>query len=107
MARRISSRRGPMANKRIEEVFEQGLFRSRWLMAPFYVGLVIALILLLLTFGKELVEEPSKVFTMDLHQHTVVLWLLTLIGREHARHLTLMVELAGYQHFRERMDLQG
>ena len=53
-----------MALKKYEEFFEQSLFRSRWLMAPFYIGLVIALIVLLITFGKELVEETSKVFTL-------------------------------------------
>ena len=36
-----------MAAKKLEDVFEQSLFRGRWLMAPFYVGLMIALIVLL------------------------------------------------------------
>jgi uncharacterized protein (TIGR00645 family) len=95
-----------MAIKQYEDLFEQSLFRSRWLMAPFYVGLVIALIVLLLTFGKELVEETSKVFTMDLHENTVVLWLLTLIDMSLAGNLTLMVVFAGYENFVSRMDLE-
>jgi len=96
-----------MAIKQYEELFEQSLFRSRWLMAPFYVGLVIALIVLLLTFGKELVEETSKVFTLDLQENTVVLWLLTLIDMSLAGNLTLMVVFAGYENFVSRMDLEG
>jgi uncharacterized protein (TIGR00645 family) len=96
-----------MANKRIEEVFEQGLFRSRWLMAPFYVGLVIALVVLLITFGKELAVETSSVFTLQLQENKVVLWLLTLIDMSLAGNLTLMVVFAGYENFVSRMDLEN
>jgi len=61
----------------------------------------------LFTFGKELVEETSKVFTLDLHENTVVLWLLTLIDMSLAGNLTLMVVFAGYENFVSRMDLEG
>ena len=84
-----------MADKRLEEHFEQGLFRSRWLMAPFYVGLVIALVVLLITFGKEVLVESSNVFTLQLEENKVVLWLLTLIDMSLAGNLTLMVVFAG------------
>lgn len=96
-----------MTIRKYEELFEQSLFRSRWLMAPFYIGLVIALIVLLITFGKELVEETSKVLTLDLQENTVVLWLLTLIDMSLAGNLTLMVVFAGYENFVSRMDLEG
>ena len=33
--------------KRAEKIFESVLFNSRWLMAPFYLGLVISLAVLL------------------------------------------------------------
>ena len=36
--------------KRIEDAFESVLFNSRWLMAPFYFGLVVSLAVLLLKF---------------------------------------------------------
>jgi len=36
--------------KRIEWVLESLLFNSRWLMAPFYLGLVVSLAVLLLKF---------------------------------------------------------
>jgi uncharacterized membrane protein YqhA len=73
------SRGSPMESKRLEDIFEQSLFRSRWLMAPFYVGLVIALLVLLIAFGRELMQETSSVFTFQLEENKVVLWLLTLI----------------------------
>ena len=39
---------------RIETAFERGLFRSRWLMAPFYAGLALALAMLLVVLLREL-----------------------------------------------------
>ncbi|MEJ0027781.1 MAG: TIGR00645 family protein [Rhizomicrobium sp.] len=96
-----------MAGKSFEEIFEQSLFRSRWLMAPFYVGLIIALLVLMITFGKEVVEETQKVISMELEENTVVLWLLTLIDMSLAGNLTLMVVFAGYENFVSKLDLEG
>jgi uncharacterized membrane protein YqhA len=41
----------------LERVLENGLFMSRWLMAPFYVGLVLALAMLLMVFVEELAKR--------------------------------------------------
>ena len=40
----------------IEKYLERGLFASRWLLAPAYVGLVGALAILMLKFGQELLH---------------------------------------------------
>jgi uncharacterized protein (TIGR00645 family) len=93
--------------KSLEEIFEQTLFRARWFMAPFYVGLIIGLIVLLFAFGRELVEETSKVLSFDLDENRVVLWLLTLIDMSLAGNLTLMVVFAGYENFVSKLDLEG
>jgi uncharacterized protein (TIGR00645 family) len=98
---------GTCMAKPLEEVFEQTLFRARWFMAPFYVGLIIGLIVLLFTFGRELVEETSKVLAFDLDENRVVLWLLTLIDMSLAGNLTLMVVFAGYENFVSKLDLEG
>ena len=91
--------------KPFEEYFEESLFRSRWLMAPFYVGLMIGLLILLLTFGKEVFEQTTKLG--DLQENEVVLWLLTLIDMSLAGNLTLMVVFAGYENFVSKLDLEG
>ncbi|MBL6851993.1 MAG: TIGR00645 family protein [Alphaproteobacteria bacterium] len=96
-----------MGGKSFEEIFEQTLFRMRWLMAPFYVGLVVAMVVLLITFGKEVADETSKVITLELEENTVVLWLLTLIDMTLAGNLTLMVIFAGYENFVSKLDLEG
>jgi uncharacterized protein (TIGR00645 family) len=37
----------------IEKIIEKGLFASRWVMAPFYIGLVGALVVLLFSFMQD------------------------------------------------------
>ena len=49
----------------VEVAFERGLFASRWLAAPFYLGLVVALVMLLIVFVNELIHEVSGVMTMS------------------------------------------
>ena len=47
----------------IESVLEKTLFASRWLLAPFYLGLAISIAILLIKFVQELFhllhEEPQ------------------------------------------------
>ena len=40
----------------IEAALEQALFKSRWLLAPFYLGLVVSLAMLLAAFAAELIH---------------------------------------------------
>ena len=48
----------------VETWLERGLFASRWLMAPFYVGLVLALAALLVVFFQELFRELPHILSM-------------------------------------------
>ncbi|HEX8980589.1 MAG TPA: YqhA family protein, partial [Parasulfuritortus sp.] len=47
---------------RLETALEKLIFGSRWLLAPFYLGLVLALGLLLVKFGKEFLHFVPAVF---------------------------------------------
>lgn len=40
--------------RRAETVLETWIFRSRWLLAPFFVGLLLAIVALLAKFGMQL-----------------------------------------------------
>ncbi|PVE06355.1 YqhA family protein, partial [Limnohabitans sp. Rim28] len=40
--------------KSIENLLEALIFNSRWLLAPFYLGLVIGIVMLLVKFTQEL-----------------------------------------------------
>jgi uncharacterized protein (TIGR00645 family) len=87
----------------IESVLEKGIFASRWLMAPFYVGLVAALALLLAKFIQELVHVIPHV--LSLGESDVILAVLTLIDLSLAGNLLLMVIFSGYENFVSKIDV--
>ena len=93
---------------RLETAFERALFRSRWLMAPFYLGLVAALALLLVVFGKELVYYTPKIlFDPAMTANDGILAVLTLVDLSLAGNLLLIVLFSGYENFVSKLDLEG
>ncbi len=90
-----------MANK-IETALERGLFASRWLMAPFYVGLVGALALLLFSFVQELWHLLMQL--PNLGPNDAVLGALALIDLSLAGNLLVIVIFSGYENFVSKMD---
>ncbi len=93
-----------MADKNsIEGRFERGLFASRWLMAPMYLGLVICLGMLTVVFVKELAYYAAKTMTLTADQ--AILAILTLIDLTLAANLLLIVLFSGYENFVSKLDL--
>lgn len=91
--------------KHVERNLEQGLFISRWLLAPFYVGLVGALAVLLFSFMQELLHFVMSI--PHLTQNDAVLGVLALIDLSLAGNLLLIVIFSGYANFVSKMDLSG
>lgn len=87
----------------MERMFEKGLFASRWLMAPFYAGLVGALVALLVTFMKELWHLLQSFDTITTND--AVLGSLALIDLSLAANLLLIVIFSGYENFVSKMDI--
>jgi uncharacterized protein (TIGR00645 family) len=91
--------------KRVEHAFESILFNSRWLMAPFYLGLVISLAVLLFKFVMLLWEFilhfPSAKET------DIILGVLSLIDVSLTGNLILIVVFSGYENFVSRIDPGG
>jgi uncharacterized protein (TIGR00645 family) len=86
----------------VEKLIERGLFASRWLVAPMYVGLVGALVILLWSFALELWH---LVLTLpDITVNDAVLGALALIDLSLAANLILIVIFSGYENFVSRMD---
>ena len=81
---------------------ERGLFASRWLMAPFYVGMVAALFTVLVVFGKELWHGLQGLGAMD--AEGVILLALSLIDLSLTGNLLLIVIFSGYENFVSRID---
>lgn len=88
--------------KRLETRVERGLFASRWLMAPFYVGLMMGLFVLMVVFIRDLAGFIVKMPTAK--ESDVILGILTLIDLSLAGNLIVMVVFSGYENFVSKMD---
>jgi len=87
----------------MERLIERFLFASRWLMAPFYLGLVGALAALMVKFIQELVHLVPVL--LDLKDSQVILAVLTLVDLSLAGNLLLMVIFSGYENFVSKIDV--
>ena len=88
--------------KHVEHGLETFLFNSRWLMAPFYVGLVICLALMLYKFFSKLWEFILHV--PDAKEGDIILGALSLIDVSLVGNLMLIVVFSGYENFVSRID---
>ena len=88
--------------KRLENGMESVLFNSRWLMAPFYLGLVVCLAVMLFKFFKKLwefiLQAPSA------SEADIILGALSLIDVSLIGNLILIVVFSGYENFVSRID---
>lgn len=92
----------------IKTRFERALFASRWLMAPMYMGLIVALLMLVVVFAKELIYYVPQVFVMGegaIDAEDVILVVLTLIDLSLAGNLLLIVLFSGYENFVSKLDI--
>jgi uncharacterized protein (TIGR00645 family) len=87
---------------RIERILEDGLFAARWLMAPIYIGLALALVGLVVVFARELMHEAPHLMSMD--PEDAILVILSLIDLSLAGNLLLIVIFSGYENFVSRID---
>lgn len=93
------------ALKRAENALETVLFNSRWLMAPFYLGLVISLAVLLYKFVLLLFE--FIVHAPSAKESDIILGVLSLIDVSLTGNLILIVVFSGYENFVSRIDPGG
>ncbi|MDB5410078.1 MAG: hypothetical protein JWL84_4990 [Rhodospirillales bacterium] len=85
-------------------VFERTIFASRWLLAPFYLSLSLALALLLVEFFRGLVHLVVG-FAAFRHDE-IVIGVLSLIELSLMANLVLMVMFSGYENFVSRLDVE-
>jgi uncharacterized protein (TIGR00645 family) len=85
-----------------ERVLEATLFHSRWLMAPMYLGLVVALAALVWVFAAEAWHELSHLASMSPEE--AILMVLSLIDLSLAGNLLLIVIFSGYENFVSKID---
>jgi uncharacterized protein (TIGR00645 family) len=92
----------------LEKIIEGILFQSRWLLAPFYLGLVVSLALLLAAFVGELVHAlPQALDIMNVDPEKVILAVLGLIDLSLAGNLVVIVIFSGYENFVSKINTEN
>jgi len=91
--------------KKIENIFEQIIFSSRWVQAPIYGGLIVGSILYTYKFLVELIHLCATVGTMK--EEVLMLGILTLVDISMVLNLLVMVIIGGYATFVSRMNLES
>jgi len=89
--------------KAIELLLEKMMFASRWLLAPIYVGLSLAVFALGIKFFQEVIHIFEHVFVMK--ESDLVLTILTLIDMSLVGSLIVMVMFSSYENFVSKIDL--
>jgi len=83
--------------KTIESTLESWVFRSRWLLAPFFIGLLLAIVALLLKFLKLLWTLALEMFTLGADQ--MIISILSLVDAALIAALLLIIGFSGYENF--------
>lgn len=88
-----------------ERLIERCLYASRWLLAPIYLGLSLAVFALGLKFFQEIFHVLPVVF--ETAEADLVLVVLSLIDLALVGGLLVMVMLSSYESFVSRLDSAG
>lgn len=88
--------------KKVEHSLEKTIFNSRWILAPFYMGLVIAIVLLLIKFSQELWHMITHVLTAS--EADVIVGILALVDMSLVASLLLIIIFSGYEIFVSKID---
>ncbi len=86
-----------------ERWIEKSLFASRWILAPIYLGLTIAMVAVGIKFFQEAIHVLFHVWTMP--EADMVLAVLAMIDMVLVASLVVMVMLSGYENFVSQIDL--
>lgn len=87
----------------IERALERLIFSSRWLLAPFYVMLVFALVGLLIKAMQETLHFVTHALSAS--ESDVILGVLALVDLTLTGSLIIIVIFSGYENFVSRIDI--
>ncbi len=91
--------------KKIEGLLEKTIFASRWILAPFYLGLSLSLLVLLYEFIHEIIDFIKIVHSTDIAG--VLLFILSLVDISLAGNLLIIVIFSGYENFVSKIDVKN
>jgi len=87
----------------MERFIENTMYAARWLLAPIYLGLSLALLALALKFFQEIFHVLPHVF--ELAEAELILVLLSMIDMALVGGLLVMVMISGYENFVSQLDI--
>ena len=88
----------------IEVFLEKLMFASRWIMAPFYFGLIISLFMLLIVFLSEIFHF---IINFQINETDLIIFILTLIDLSFAGNLLIIVIFSGYENFVSKINIDN
>jgi uncharacterized protein (TIGR00645 family) len=91
--------------KKIESLLEKTIFASRWILAPFYLGLSLSLLVLLYEFIHEIFDFLKIVHSTDIAG--VLLFILSLVDISLAGNLLIIVIFSGYENFVSKINVKN
>jgi uncharacterized protein (TIGR00645 family) len=86
----------------LEKSGEFLIFNSRWILAPFYLGLVGGIVMMLVKFTQEFLHVAGSVFTGT--ESEMILAILTLVDMSLIANLLLIIIFSGYENFVSKID---
>jgi uncharacterized protein (TIGR00645 family) len=99
----LEDSRLPSDPRSVAERVERTLFGCRWLLAPFYLGLGVSLLVLLIKFVQKTVTLATDALTSS--NSEIITLVLSLIDISLIASLVLMVMLACYENFVSGFEL--
>lgn len=94
-----------MSLNKLEKAFEKTLFASRWLLAPFYFGLMLGVVVLLIKFVKSLVGIISTLGSMS--DSDIIISILTLVDITLLANLLIIIMFSGYESFVSKIEIDN
>ena len=81
------------------------MFAARWIMAPIYIGLLVALVLVVVKFVQKLVQAVPGFLALPSEE--AIFLILTLIDLSLVANLVVIVMFAGWENFVGRLLTSG
>ena len=89
----------------MEKLLERTMYAARWILAPIYLGLSLALVALGIKFFQELFHILPNI--LSIKESDLILVVLALIDVALVGGLMVMVMFSGYENFVSRLDIEG
>ena len=91
--------------EKVEYHLEKIIFTSRWLLAPFFLGLVFCILLMFIKFAQVFWHLATHVFSEN--ESEVIVEILAMVDMTLVGSLLLMIIFSGYEIFVSKIHVEG